>query len=128
MQYYEILIFANHPFVASNNNDNTMHDMRRTCTESAHAIARLLLLYERQWTLRRIHIQAIHIGFSASLVHLHSAYAPGTARHVKLRSLADLKIRCQALREFSTGFNSGTYASSECVVMSHVKWILAHAP
>ncbi|KAJ5465321.1 fungal-specific transcription factor domain-containing protein [Penicillium daleae] len=70
MQYHEILIFANHPFV-TNSAVNALHtrDMDHICRTSASAIAKLLMLYERQWTLVRINIQAVKIVFSATLVH-----------------------------------------------------------
>lgn len=108
MQYHEILIFANHPYVADNSHNQDLQQMRRVCKMSASAIAQLLLLYERQWSLARINIQAVKIVFSAALVHLYDVCEDEPNSNNVLQSLADLKVCCHALCLFSRCFNNGT--------------------
>jgi hypothetical protein len=110
MQYHEILIFANHPFV-TNSAVSALHtrDMDHICRTSASAIAQLLILYERQWTLVRINIQAVKIVFSAALVHLYALCDNTVTIDAATHVLKDLKVCCHALCQFSRSFHNGMH-------------------
>lgn len=75
MQYYQIVIFFHRPWVSKsyiqpqNPKQGPGHQhARRTCAESATAIARLLRLYEKYYTFRRINNQVVAIIFTAALM------------------------------------------------------------
>lgn len=77
MQYHQIIIFFHRPWLSksyiqprSPRQGPGYHHARRMCVESATAIARLLQLYERHYTFRRMNNQVVAIIFSAALMLL----------------------------------------------------------
>lgn len=77
MQYHQIIIFFHRPWVSksyiqprSPRQGPGYHHARRMCIESATAIARLLHIYEKHYTFRRMTNQAVAIIFSAALMLL----------------------------------------------------------
>lgn len=75
MQYHQILIFFHRPWVSKSyiqpqnpKQGPGYQHARKTCIESATAIARLLLLYEKYYTFRRINNQVVAIIFTAALI------------------------------------------------------------
>ncbi|KAJ5525558.1 hypothetical protein N7494_012208 [Penicillium frequentans] len=77
MQYHQIVIFFHRPWVSksyiqprSPRQGPGYHHARRMCIESATAIARLLQIYEKHYTFRRMTNQVVAIIFSAALMLL----------------------------------------------------------
>lgn len=78
MQYHQIVIFTHRPWVSKNyiqprapRQGPGYHHARRMCIESATAVARLLQLYEKHYTFRRMNNQVVAIIFSAALMLLY---------------------------------------------------------
>ncbi|EED23338.1 fungal specific transcription factor, putative [Talaromyces stipitatus ATCC 10500] len=98
MQYYQIVIFFHRPWVSKsyiqpqNPKQGPGHQhARRTCAESATAIARLLRLYEKYYTFRRINNQVVAIIFTAALMLIFVTISMSTQDTGRLR--ADEKNR-----------------------------------
>jgi hypothetical protein len=77
MQYHQIIIFFHRPWLSksyiqprSPRQGPGYHHARRMCVESATTIARLLQLYEKHYTFRRMNNQVVAIIFSAALMLL----------------------------------------------------------
>lgn len=77
MQYHQIIIFFHRPWVSKNyiqprspRQGPGYHHARRMCVESATAIARLLHIYEKHYSFRRMNNQVVAIIFSAALMLL----------------------------------------------------------
>lgn len=77
MQYHQIIIFFHRPWVSksyiqprSPRQGPGYHHARRMCIESATAVARLLHIYEKHYTFRRMNNQVVAIIFSAALMLL----------------------------------------------------------
>ncbi|USP78019.1 putative nitrogen assimilation transcription factor nit-4 [Curvularia clavata] len=115
MQYHTVMIIANRPFftaTTANLQDVALSDPTvgsKTCTDSAKAITRLLQIYRRLYSFRRINIQAVHLVFTASLIHVLNACE---AVEPSLRNSAwkDLEVCQQALCDLSKGYHSATRA------------------
>lgn len=78
MQYHQIVIFTHRPWVSksyiqprSPRQGPGYHHARKMCIESATAVARLLHLYEKHYTFRRMNNQVVAIIFSAALMLLY---------------------------------------------------------
>ncbi|KNG48363.1 hypothetical protein TW65_04885 [Stemphylium lycopersici] len=116
MQYHTLMILVNRPFFAENTPsipNITLSDPRigrPTCTESARAISRLLQIYRRLFNFRRINIQAVHLIFTASLIHALNACQATTDPSLRNYAWNDLETCQQALSEMSTGFQSAARA------------------
>ncbi|KAG0158221.1 hypothetical protein PDIDSM_5734 [Penicillium digitatum] len=77
MQYHQIIIFFHRPWLSksyiqprSPRQGPGYHHARRMCVESATAVARLLQLFEKHYTFRRMNNQVVAIIFSAALMLL----------------------------------------------------------
>jgi hypothetical protein len=77
MQYHQIIIFFHRPWLSksyiqprSPRQGPGYHHARRMCVESATVVARLLHLYEKHYTFRRMNNQVVAIIFSAALMLL----------------------------------------------------------
>ncbi|CAG8269424.1 unnamed protein product [Penicillium salamii] len=77
MQYHQIIIFFHRPWLSKSyiqprapRQGPGYHHARRMCVESATAVARLLHLYEKHYTFRRMNNQVVAIIFSAALMLL----------------------------------------------------------
>ncbi|KAJ5435085.1 hypothetical protein N7491_005680 [Penicillium cf. griseofulvum] len=77
MQYHQIIIFFHRPWLSksyiqprSPRQGPGYHHARRMCVESATTIARLLQLFEKHYTFRRMNNQVVAIIFSAALMLL----------------------------------------------------------
>lgn len=78
MQYHQIVIFTHRPWVSKNyiqprspRQGPGYHHARRMCIDSATAVARILHLYEKSYTFRRMNNQVVAIIFSAALMLLY---------------------------------------------------------
>jgi hypothetical protein len=115
MQYHTLMILVNRPFFAATSNslpDVAFTDPlvgRTACTDSARSISKLLQIYRRLYGLRRINIQAVHLIFTASLVHILNA-CESIEPSLKNSAWKDLEVCQQALAELSKGFQSATRA------------------
>lgn len=85
MQYHQIVIFTHRPWVSksyiqprSPRQGPGYHHARRMCVESATAIARLLHLYEKHYTFRRMNNQVVAMIFSAALMLLYVTISNST--------------------------------------------------
>ncbi|KAF9888088.1 hypothetical protein FE257_009353 [Aspergillus nanangensis] len=85
MQYHQIVIFTHRPWVSksyiqprSPRQGPGYHHARRMCIESSTAIARLLHIYEKFYTFRRMNNQVVAIIFSASLMLLYVTISNST--------------------------------------------------
>lgn len=101
-QYHEAMIFANHPFITMPGVAQSP-ESRRKYVESARAITRIIVIYKRLWSLRRINIQGIHPMFTASMVHLYIA-CTSENRDVHAAAVSDLEICCDALKDVSGSY------------------------
>jgi hypothetical protein len=79
MQYYQNIIYAHRPWMSKNylqpqppKGPGYLH-AREMCIQSAIAIAKILVLYETRYTLRRINVKAVSITSSAVLFLLFTA-------------------------------------------------------
>tara|TARA_R110002003_G_scaffold171_3_gene13890 strand:- start:53930 stop:55651 length:1722 start_codon:yes stop_codon:yes gene_type:complete len=115
MQYHTVMILANRPFFAATT--ATLPDVafsdpmvgRPACTDSARAIAKLLQIYRRLYSFRRINIQAVHLVFTASLIHVLNA-CEAAEPSIRNSAWKDLEVCQQALGDLSKGYHSATRA------------------
>lgn len=96
------MIFANHPFITTPRMGKST-DTRRKYMASAKEITRIMKIYKRLWTLRRINIQGIHPMFTAAMVHL---YVGCTSKSYDefAAAVSDLGICCEAVKDASEAF------------------------
>jgi hypothetical protein len=115
MQYHCVMILVNRPFFSTN--IATLPNValsdplvgRPACTESAKSIAKLLQIYRRLYSFRRINIQAVHLVFTASLIHVLNA-CEATEPSLKNSAWKDLEVCCQALMEMGKGYKNARRA------------------
>jgi hypothetical protein len=92
------------------------------CIQSAIAIAKILLLYETRYTLRRINVKAVSITSSAVLLLLFAAVS-NYASHSKAQIVAHLGTCFRALDEFSLSWMNARRAKDLLVTLQH-QWEL----
>ncbi|KAF2105284.1 fungal-specific transcription factor domain-containing protein [Lophiotrema nucula] len=115
MQCHCVMILVNRPFFSASiatQPDVAFADPmvgRPACTESARTVSKLLQIYRRLFGLRRIKIQAVHLVFTASLIHVLNA-CQATEPSLKNSAWQDLEVCSQALMEMSKGYRSATRA------------------
>ncbi|KAL3476069.1 fungal-specific transcription factor domain-containing protein [Aspergillus californicus] len=79
MQYYQNMIYAHRPWMSKSHlqpqppKGPGHGHAREMCIQSAIAIAKILVMYEARYTLRRIHTKAVAITSSAVLLLLFAA-------------------------------------------------------
>ncbi|CEN59886.1 hypothetical protein ASPCAL02327 [Aspergillus calidoustus] len=78
LQYHQIVIFTHRPWVSksyiqprSPRQGPGYHHARKMCIESSIAIARILHIYEKHYTFRRMNNQVVSMIFSAALILLY---------------------------------------------------------
>ncbi|OKL56201.1 hypothetical protein UA08_08406 [Talaromyces atroroseus] len=122
MQYHQIVIFFHRPWVSKSyiqpqnpKQGPGYQHARRTCAESATAIARLLRLYEKYYTFRRINNQVVAIIFTAALMLIFitismSSQDTGRLHAEEKNRLADmaahLNVCFRALDELGQSFEN----------------------
>ncbi|KIX00874.1 uncharacterized protein Z518_09939 [Rhinocladiella mackenziei CBS 650.93] len=114
MQYHCVIIITTRPFFASAKTlpDITVTELamiRKACTDSANSIARLVHLYRRLYGLRRINVQAVHLIFTATLVHVFTACGALDQSRSE-NAWKNLEICCQALSEMGLVFKNAARA------------------
>ncbi|KAJ5509544.1 hypothetical protein N7527_011687, partial [Penicillium freii] len=126
MQYYQNLIYSHRPWMSKGylqpqppKGPGCTH-AREMCINSAISIAKILVLYETRYTLRRINIKAVSITSSAVLLLLFAAvsqYQPSEGENI----IAHLSTCFRALDEFSLSWQSANRAKDLLVRLQH-KW------
>jgi hypothetical protein len=114
MQYHTIMIITFRPFFASLKTlpGLTTADVttgRNHCTNSANFMAKLIQTYRRLYRLRTINVQAVHLVFTATLIHVFTACA-ATDPTRSNTAWKNLEICCQALTEMGQGFKNASRA------------------
>lgn len=122
MQYHQIVIFFHRPWVSKSyiqpqnpkQGPGYLH-ARKTCINSATAVARLLTLYEKHYTFRRINNQVVAIIFTAALMLIFvtismSSQSPGRAgsddQQHQATMVAHLNVCFRALDELGQSFEN----------------------
>ncbi|KAJ5187666.1 hypothetical protein N7449_010660 [Penicillium cf. viridicatum] len=126
MQYYQNLIYSHRPWMSKGylqpqppKGPGSTH-AREMCINSAISIAKILVLYETRYTLRRINIKAVSITSSAVLLLLFAAvsqYQTPEGENI----IAHLSTCFRALDEFSLSWQSANRAKDLLVRLQH-KW------
>lgn len=116
MQYHQIVIFTHRPWVSkhyiqprSPRQGPGYHHARKMCVESSMAVARLLHLYEKHYSFRRMNNQVVAIIFSAALMLLYVTISPGRngidgTNNAEM--VAYLNLCFRALDELSQSFDN----------------------
>ncbi|GAB1202996.1 hypothetical protein APSETT445_001621 [Aspergillus pseudonomiae] len=121
MQYHQIVIFTHRPWVSKSyiqprapRQGPGYHHARRMCIESSTAIARLLHIYEKSYTFRRMNNQVVAIIFSAALMLLYvtisntstSGRSPNDNSNNNAEMVAYLNLCFRALDELGQSFEN----------------------
>lgn len=121
MQYHQIVIFTHRPWVSKSyiqprapRQGPGYHHARRMCIESSTAIARLLHIYEKFYTFRRMNNQVVAIIFSAALMLLYvtisntstSGRSPSDNPNNNAEMVAYLNLCFRALDELGQSFEN----------------------
>ncbi|THX81558.1 hypothetical protein D6D04_04002 [Aureobasidium pullulans] len=84
---------------------------REMCIQSAVDIAKLLVCYKRQYTLRRISNQAVHTTFTAALILVYAVVSGiGIASQFRESLESHLDTTCEALSELGEAFPNANRA------------------
>ncbi|KAJ5975042.1 hypothetical protein N7481_008749 [Penicillium waksmanii] len=128
MQYHQNIIYAHRPWMSKSylqpqppKGLGYLH-ARQMCIESAISIAKIILLYETRYTLRRINVKAVSITSSAVLFLLLAAVS-NYASHSKAHIVAHLGTCFRALDEFSLSWMNARRAKDLLVTLQH-QWEL----
>jgi hypothetical protein len=126
MQYYQNLIYSHRPWMSKGylqpqppQGPGYTH-AREMCINSAISIAKILVLYETRYTLRRINVKAVSITSSAVLLLLFAAVSQYKTSE-KENITAHLSTCFRALDEFSLSWQSANRAKDLLVRLQH-KW------
>ncbi|KAL2866650.1 transcription factor domain-containing protein [Aspergillus lucknowensis] len=121
LQYHQIVIFTHRPWVSksyiqprSPRQGPGYHHARKMCIESSIATTRLLHIYEKHYTFRRMNNQVVSIIFSAALILLYvtistTPLAGKTGQEVPDSStemVAHLNLCFRALDELGQSFEN----------------------
>ncbi|KAJ5347505.1 transcriptional regulator family: Fungal Specific TF [Penicillium brevicompactum] len=126
MQYYQNLIYSHRPWMSKGylqpqppKGPGYTH-AREMCISSAISIAKILVLYETRYTLRRINVKAVSITSSAVLLLLFAAVSQyQTSDNDNIT--AHLSTCFRALDEFSLSWQSANRAKDLLVRLQH-RW------
>jgi len=114
MQYHCIMILVHRPFFSvrtglSGLSFAEVTASRNACTEAAASIARLVQIYRRLYTLRRINVQTVHLIFTATLIHVVNACGSLDPDRSD-KAWKDLEVCCQALSEIGLAYKNAARA------------------
>lgn len=114
MQYHCILVITTRPFFASAKkliglSPAEIATTRDACTNSANAVARLLQTYRRLYGLRRINVQAVHLIFTVTLIHVFTACGATDQTRSDI-AWKNLEICSQALSEIGLAYRNAARA------------------
>ncbi|TDZ28887.1 Nitrogen assimilation transcription factor nit-4 [Colletotrichum spinosum] len=99
--------------------DEYANQHMETCRHSAAEIARLLRIYKQQYTLRRIPIAAVHLCFSAVIIHLIDARPSNPKRQLAIHHL---QICIDALRDLRTAWSSWSDRALRAIQLLAREW------
>ncbi|KAJ5605747.1 hypothetical protein N7510_008528 [Penicillium lagena] len=126
MQYYQNIIYAHRPWMSKGHlqpqppkGPGYLH-AREMCIQSAIAIAKILVLYETRYTLRRINVKAVSITSSAILFLLFAAVCK-YPRHGDNDIAIYLSTCFRALDEFAQSWQSARRAK-DILVRLRQQW------
>lgn len=115
MQYYQNIIYAHRPWMSKDHlqpqppkGPGYLH-AREMCIQSAIAIAKILILYETRYTLRRINVSAVSITSSAVLFLLFAAVCKYPTHEDDIIAI-HLSTCFRALDEFALSWQSARRA------------------
>ncbi|KAJ0365784.1 hypothetical protein COL26b_011916 [Colletotrichum chrysophilum] len=131
MQYYQNVIHAHRPWMSSSylqpqppQGPGYMH-AQRMCIESAAAVAKLILLYERRYSLRRVNIQGVAVIFSAAIILIFASMSRRRRRRraKTAETATHLSVCFRALEELSASWECAK-RSRDFLLMLQRKWEL----
>ncbi|OKL61010.1 hypothetical protein UA08_03585 [Talaromyces atroroseus] len=127
MQYYQAIIHVHRPWMSKHHvqppqGKNSIH-ARRTCINAGMAIANLLKVYEKQYTFRRMGIQAVSITCSAALMLIFASVTRTISSQNRVQEEKEneedhedyntiLSVCFRALEEFSLSWESAKRAQT----------------
>jgi len=121
MQYHETVILLHRPFIAEARSLSSFPaaglDASQSCTHSASEISRILLIYRRQWGLKHINLQAVHIVIMAGIIHAHDCCLYSGPQGRSARDM--LHICLQALGEMGQTFQSANRGMEVVMALLH---------
>lgn len=117
MQYHQIVIFTHRPWVSkryiqprSPRQGPGYHHARKMCIDSSMAVAKLLQIYEKHYTFRRMNNQVVAIIFSAALMLLYFTISSGGKGNENGNNSAEmvayLNLCFRALDELGQSFDN----------------------
>lgn len=114
MQFHAVMIIVDQPFafLPAGLNGLTAQDIRNSresCHDAAWSITQLIQVFRRHFTLRRINVQAVHLVFTAMLVHVHNAFLSVDYR-IRDTARRQLEICSQALGEIGQAYKNALRA------------------
>ncbi|KAK1716026.1 fungal-specific transcription factor domain-containing protein [Colletotrichum acutatum] len=128
MQYYQNVIHAHRPWMSSSyiqpqppQGPGYMH-AQQMCIESAAAVAKLILIYERQYSLKRVHIQGVAIIFSAAIILIFASISRRRRKRTT-ETATHLSVCFRALEELSGTWECAK-RSRDFLLMLQRKWEL----
>lgn len=117
LHYHQAIIHAHRPWMSESSiqpqpqqGPGHFH-ARKMCVESATSIAKLLSIYEKYYTFRRMNIQAVAITCSAALI-LIFAKILSNDRHDDQETAGYLNICFRGLEEFGSSWESAKRAQN----------------
>ncbi|KAF6807420.1 hypothetical protein CMUS01_14134 [Colletotrichum musicola] len=128
MQYYQNVIHAHRPWMSSSylqpqppQGPGYVH-AQRMCIESATAVAKLIQIYERLYSLRRVNTQGVAITFSAAIILIFASVSRRRRRRTA-ETATHLGVCFRALEEFSLAWECAKRAR-DFLLMLQRKWEL----
>lgn len=115
MEYYHILLFAHRPLISEDRTStgsrhkNLPQQSRTACLEAASTISKLVRVYEDNFTLQHINIQAVSIIFSAALF-LVFAHITTSHCHDQRAIATHLETCSQALAKIGAYFENASHS------------------
>ncbi|KXH50498.1 hypothetical protein CSAL01_08310 [Colletotrichum salicis] len=92
------------------------------CIESAAAIVKLILIYERRYSLKRVHIQAVAVIFSAAIILIFASISRRRRKRAT-ETATHLSVCFRALEELSGSWECAK-RSRDFLLMLQRKWEL----
>lgn len=114
MQYHAVRIIVDQPFAfqpvgRDGLTNQEIQSSRECCHDAAWSITKLVQATRRHFSLRRVNVQAVHLIFTAMLVHVHNAFI---SSDFQVRDIArrQLEICSQALGEIGQAYKNALRA------------------
>lgn len=128
MQYYQNVIQSHRPWMSSSyiqpqppQGPGYMH-AQRMCIKSATAIARLIQIYEMQYSLKRVNFQSVAIIFSSAIILIFASVSR-RRRKKTTETATHLSVCFRALEELSASWECAKRARDILLLLQR-KWEL----